>query len=142
MQARDPKYYKPLKDLAKARDGACFQRYRAIFRDLPEEEQWKILPPDVEAPCDVELHHVDHRSGCASADVEENVIAVNGWLHRIYIHGPGEPAVRKAIREYLHSKEVEAWRKEHAAEIAAVEALKEECRIRTLRKHCTVKRCR
>lgn len=136
MQKREPAYYRPLKELAKARDSRCFRQYARIFDGLTEEEKRRLTPPDRADPAYVELHHADRRAGCASMDREDNVIAVDGWIHRTYIHGPKEQAVKKKIKAYLTCREVEAWREEHAADIAAVEEKKEQARIRAVRKHC------
>lgn len=129
MQKREPSYYGPLKELAVQRDTDCREAYARILGfDVPEE-----------APV---LHHVAHRAGLASRDSEANVVTLTWWDHRDRAHGPEEMKYRKKFQAYLTCREVEAWRQEHAAEIAAVEEKKEQARIRTVRKHCLPKKFR
>lgn len=127
MQKREPKYYGPLRELAWKRDLACHEAYKVhIGIDAPGR--------------DYVLHHVRHRNGCPSMDREDNVISADPREHTEYIHGPKEYEIREKILEYLSCGEVEAWRQRNREEIEAVEALKEECRIRAVRKGCTVKK--
>lgn len=127
MPERNASYYGPLKSLAVQRDTDCREAYG------------RILGFAAPLPDEAVLHHVAHRGGCPSRDSEDNVITLTWEDHRDRAHGPEELRYRKLFSEYLRCEEVEAWRKEHAAEIAAFEQKKEDSRIRAVRKHCAVK---
>lgn len=123
---RNGKWYQDLCDLVKRRDADCWEAYR------------KYLPfaaPEWEA----HVHHIRHRGGCVSEDREENLISLDPWVHA-ELHAGREYEYKQYIYTYIDSEEVEAWREEHAEEIAAVMQSKEDFLLRQRQKKHQLKK--
>ena len=113
---RNGKWYRDLCDLIKRRDADCAETYAEC---IPGGVPWG----------DVHVHHIKHRGGCADRDVEENLISLDPYVHAM-LHAGNEMEYRNYIYTYMESEEVQAWREEHAEEIAEILSSKEDSLLR------------